>query len=72
MAVTIKSEDEVKQMRIVCRLAAEVLEIVEKHVRPGTSTEALNDICHEHIVQNQRAISACLGYRVFRSLYAPL
>ena len=65
MAATIKSEDDVKKMRIACRLAAEVLEIVEKYVLPGTSTDMLNQICHEHIVCNQNATSACLGYRGF-------
>ena len=65
MTATIKSEDDVKKMRIACRLAAEVLEIVEKYVLPGTSTDTLNQICHEHIVHNQNATSACLGYRGF-------
>ena len=65
MAVTIKSEDDVKKMRVACGLAANVLEMVEEYVLPGTSTNALNEICHAHIIQDQNAISACLGYRGF-------
>lgn len=50
-------------MRIAGRLAAEVLEMIEAHVKPGVSTLHLNDICHDHIVEVQQAIPACLNYR---------
>lgn len=44
------------------RLAAEVLGMIEPHVVPGVSTETLDRICHDHIVNVQGAIPANLGY----------
>lgn len=52
-------------MRIAGRLAAEVLELIDQYVVPGMSTEQLDQICHNHIVDVQKAIPACLGYRGF-------
>jgi methionyl aminopeptidase len=52
-------------MRVAGRLAAEVLEIIEPHVQPGISTLELDRICHEHIVNVQKAIPAPLNYRGF-------
>jgi len=44
------------------RLAAEVLSMVEAYVAPGVSTETLDQICHEHIVNVRGAIPANVGY----------
>ena len=52
-------------MRVAGRLAAEVLEMIEPHVRPGVSTDELDLLCHRHIVDVQRAIPAPLNYRGF-------
>jgi len=52
-------------MREAGRLAAEVLELIGDYVVPGVSTEKLDSICHDHIVNVQKAIPACLGYRGF-------
>ena len=65
MSVTIKSPDEIEKMRIAGRMAAEVLEIIGDYVKPGTTTEELDRICHKHITEVQGAIPACLGYRGF-------
>ncbi len=65
MAATIKTGDEVEKMRAAGRLAAEVLEMIEEHVRPGVSTEELDRICHDYIVGTQKAIPAPLNYRGF-------
>ena len=54
-------------MRVAGRLAAEVLEIIEPHVKPGVTTGELDRICHEYITNEQQAISACLGYHGFRN-----
>ena len=43
-------------MRKVGRLAAEVLEMIEPHVVPGISTGELDRICHEYIVNVQKAV----------------
>ena len=65
MTITIKTPDEIKKMRVVCRLAAEVLEMIEPHVKPGITTNEINDICHDYIVNTQQAIPAPLNYRGF-------
>ena len=65
MEITIKSEQDIKKMRIAGRLAAEVLEMIEPFVIPGVSTEELDRKCYEHIVNIQKAIPANVGYRGF-------
>ena len=65
MTVTIKSPEEIEKMRVAGRLAAEVLEMIGEHVRPGVSTEELDRICHDHIVNVQKAIPAPLNYKGF-------
>jgi methionyl aminopeptidase len=60
--VPIKSAEELDMTRRAARLAAEVLGMIEPYVVPGVSTEALDRICHDHIVQVQGAIPANLGY----------
>ena len=65
MPITIKTPDEIQKMRISGLLAAEVLQVVAPHVKPGVTTEALDRICHDHIVGVQQAIPANVGYRGF-------
>jgi methionyl aminopeptidase len=65
MAVTIKTRDEIDKMRVAGRLAAEVLEMIEDYVRPGVSTDDLDRICHDFIVDVQEAVPAPLNYRGF-------
>jgi methionyl aminopeptidase len=71
MSVTIKTPQEIEKMRIAGRLAAEVLEMVAAHVKPGVTTEQLDQICHDHIVQVQGAIPANVGYKGFPRRCAP-
>ena len=49
-------------MRAAGKLAAEVLDMVTEHVRPGVSTEALDQICHDFMIAHD-AIPAPLNYR---------
>jgi len=63
MSIQLKTPDEIEKMRVAGRLAAEVLQIVAEHVKPGVTTEALDRICHDHIVNVQQAIPANVGYR---------
>lgn len=65
MTVTIKTAEEIEKMRVAGRMAAEVLEMIEEHVQPGVTTEELDRICHDYIVDHQKATPACLGYRGF-------
>ena len=65
MTIEIKSSKDIDKMRLVGRLAAEQLEMVEEFVKPGVSTEKLNQICHEYTIEIQNAIPAPLNYRGF-------
>ena len=65
MSVTIKSADEIEKMRIAGKLAADVLVMIEEHVRAGITTDELDRICHDYIVNEQQAIPAPLNYRGF-------
>ncbi|MET0008230.1 MAG: type I methionyl aminopeptidase [Candidatus Thiodiazotropha sp. 6PLUC4] len=65
MGVTIKTAEEIEKMRQAGKLAAEVLDIIAPHIQPGVTTLELDQICHEHIVNAQRAIPAPLNYRGF-------
>ena len=65
MQVSIKTPEEIEKMRVAGRLAAEVLEMIGEHVKPGVSTEELNQICHDYIVNEQQAIPAPLNYKGF-------
>ena len=65
MSVVIKTVDEIEKMRIAGRLAADVLEMIQPYVKPGVSTDELDGICHDYIVNEQGAIPAPLNYRGF-------
>jgi len=65
MTIKIKTADEIEKMRVAGRLAAEVLEMIEPHVKAGVTTNELNQICHDYIVNEQKAIPAPLNYHGF-------
>ncbi|MEJ2345169.1 MAG: type I methionyl aminopeptidase [Gammaproteobacteria bacterium] len=65
MTVTIKTPEEIDKMRTAGRLAADVLLMIEPHVQPGVTTEELDRLCHDYIVEEQKAIPAPLNYRGF-------
>lgn len=65
MSITIKNQSEINKMRIAGKLAAEVLEMIEPFVIPGVTTNKLDQICHDFIVNEQQAIPAPLNYRGF-------
>ena len=63
--ITIKSPPEQEKMRVAGRLAAEVLDMIGDHVKPGVTTEELDRLCFEHITQVQKSIPANVDYRGF-------
>ena len=65
MPVTIKTAEQIEKMRIAGRLAADVLEMIAPHVKPGVSTEELDALCHDYIVNVQQAVPANVGYKGF-------
>jgi len=65
MTIKLKTPDEIEKMRVAGQMASEVLDLIEPHVVPGVTTDELNTICHEHIVNVQKGIPATLGYKGF-------
>ena len=65
MPITLKSPEDQQKMREAGRLAAEVLDMIGEHVKPGVTTDELDRLCHDHIVQVQQAVPANLNYRGF-------
>jgi methionyl aminopeptidase len=63
MNISIKTPDQIDKMRVAGRLAAQVLDMIAPYVKPGVSTETLNDICHQYIVEIEKAIPAPLNYK---------
>ena len=65
MAVLIKDSQEIEKMRVAGRLAGEVLQMIRPHVKAGVTTNELDKICHDYIVDVQKAIPAPLNYHGF-------
>ena len=63
--ITPKSLENIAKMRIAGGLAAEVLDLVGAHMRPGITTAELDALCHDHIVNVQKATPAPLNYHGF-------
>jgi methionyl aminopeptidase len=60
--IKIHSPEDFEGMRRAGRLAAECLDMLTPHVVPGVSTERLDTLAREFILDHG-AIPACLGYR---------
>ena len=65
MSIHIKNADEIEKMRVAGHLAADVLLMIKPHVKAGITTEELNRICHDYIVNTQDAVPAPLNYHGF-------
>ncbi len=63
--VDIKSESDIRKMRVAGKLAADVLTMIGEYVKSGISTGELDKICHDYIINQQKAIPAPLNYRGF-------
>jgi methionyl aminopeptidase len=60
--ITLYSPEAFAGMRLAGRLAAEALDMIAEHVVPGVTTEALNTLCHDFMVERE-AVPATLNYR---------
>lgn len=65
MNIILKTPAEFQKMRVAGKLAAEVLEMIGPYVKPGVTTNELNDRCHQYITEVQHAIPAPLNYHGF-------
>jgi methionyl aminopeptidase len=65
MAITLKTAKEIEKMRSAGRLAAQVLNMIGPRVTAGVTTGLLDQICHDYIVNDLKAVPAPLNYRGF-------
>ncbi len=65
MTITTKTAEEITKMRLAGKLAGEVLMMIGDYVKAGVTTDELNQICHDYIVNEQQAIPAPLNYNGF-------
>ena len=64
MTITIHTAKDFEHMRKAGGVAAQVLDFITEYVVPGVSTNFLNDLCHNYIVE-RKAIPAPLNYKGF-------
>jgi methionyl aminopeptidase len=62
MTVNIKNKEDIKKMRIAGKLASQVLDYISNYVAPNITTEELDKLCHEYMVNVQETIPAPLNY----------
>lgn len=62
MAITVKTPEEIEGMRLAGRLAGEVLDYVTPFIKPGITTEELDRLCHDYMVNVQGCVPAPLNY----------
>ena len=62
MNIVIKDEHDIEKMRVAGRLASEVLDFIGPHVVAGVTTEELDKLCHDFMVNVQDTIPAPLNY----------
>ena len=65
MAIHLKNAEDLEKMRIAGRLTSQVLDMIEPYVLPGVTTQALDERCHNFIIDELKAIPAPLNYRGF-------
>ncbi|MBP8191354.1 MAG: M24 family metallopeptidase, partial [Aquabacterium sp.] len=58
MSITIKSGADIDAMRLAGRLASEVLDYITPFVKPGVTTEELDKLCHDYMVNEQGCVPA--------------
>lgn len=62
MSVSLKNPQEIEKMRVAGKLASEVLDYITPFVKPGVTTDELNTLCHDFMVDTQNVIPAPLDY----------
>jgi methionyl aminopeptidase len=62
MSISIKTPQEIEKMRIAGRLAGEVLDYIAPFVKVGVTTDELDKLCHDYMVNVQGCIPAPLNY----------
>lgn len=64
MAIKPLSPAEIVKMKRICQLAAQTLAYVEKYIRPGITTNEIDQLIHDHTL-TYGGVPATLGYHGF-------
>ena len=62
MSISIKNSEDIKKMRVAGKLASEVLDFITPFIKPNITTEEIDKICHDYMVNEQKTIPAPLNY----------
>ena len=62
MSISIKNSEDIRKMRVAGKLASEVLDFITPFIRPNVTTEEIDRICHDFMVNEQKTIPAPLNY----------
>ena len=62
MNIKLHSPQEIEMARAAGHAAANVLEMIKPHVRPGVTTDAIDMLCHDFIRHELKVIPANIGY----------
>ena len=62
MSITINNESDIEKMRTAGKLGSEVLDYITPFVVSGVTTDALDKLCHDYMVNVQKTIPAPLNY----------
>jgi len=60
--VEIKTPSDIAMLRTAGALAADVLSMITGHVQPGITTNELDKLCHDYIVDVLKAVPINIGY----------
>ena len=62
MSITLKTPEDIERMRIAGRFASDVLDYITPHIKPGITTQQIDDLCAQRMAE-QGTKTACLGYQ---------
>jgi methionyl aminopeptidase len=62
MSIVTKSAEDIVRMRVAGRLASEVLDFIAPHVKSGVTTDEIDRLCHDYMVNVQQTVPAPLNY----------
>ena len=52
--IPLRNEQEIEKLRVACKLASDVLVMIEPYVKEGVSTGELDRICHEYMLMSRK------------------
>ena len=59
----LKTTDEIQKIQCASQMVAKTLTMIEPYIKPGVTTEMLDQLCHDYVTNTLNATPACLGYK---------